>query len=451
VGAAARRSGPADHRFDILPSPTPNPSGDDVPSKDEVRGWSRLIAGVADQVIAGTVQDMHRAISDGTFRWLGPVGAPLKEVYDAVTGGVYGVVRASIRGAGEVGALAAEVFGSDEPEPPSPVALKARAIAHGVVSDELIALAPELDLDLSFRLDGRDVPVDEAGLAAGYPDARGRVAVFVHGLVDTEAVWHARPEAGPTLPDIAARHGVTPVLVRYGSGRAVGRNGAMLADQLQRLVTHWPVPVTELTIIGHSMGGLLARSACEHAAERGHTWTEPLADVVYLGTPHLGSWLEKVANVGSWTLRRNSRSAPIGALLDERSRGIKDLRFGTIREDAWGETPIDDLLTGLVPDGPWLDEVTHHLVVGRLGAGERHVLRPVLGDALVRAGSAAGTGRRRRIGAGGEVVVRAVAASHTRLVRAPEVATVVHDLLAGAPPWPAASGTIPLRPATTGA
>jgi len=403
-----------------------------VPPRDEVRGWSRLIAGVADQVIAGAVHDMHRAISDGTFRWIGPAGAPVKRAYDAMTDGVYGLVRASIRGAGEVGALAADTFGGEgDPQraEPSPAALKARAIAHGVVSDDLIALAPELDLELTVRRDGRAVTPDPSGLGEAYPDARGRVAVFVHGLVDTEAVWAARAEDGPALPDVADDAGVTPVLVRYGTGRAVGRNGAALAETLERLVANWPVPVTELTLVGHSMGGLLARSACAVASERRHTWTAPLTDIVYLGTPHLGSWLEKAANVGSWALRRHSRSAPIGALLDERSRGIKDLRFGTITEDAWGETPIDDLLTGLVPDGPWLDDVTHHLIVGRLGTGERHPLRPVLGDALVRSGSASGTGRRRRIGEGGEVVVLPVGASHTRLVRAPEVSTMLGGLL----------------------
>jgi pimeloyl-ACP methyl ester carboxylesterase len=401
-----------------------------MPPKDEVRGWSRLVAGVADRVIAGTVQDMHRAISDGTFRWLGPVGAPVKHVYDAVTDRVYGTVRAGLRGAGEIAAVAADVFGSDQVAP-SPVALKARAIAHGVVSDELIALAPELDLDLTFRREGLEVGTDPAGLRATYPDATGRVAVFVHGLVDTEGVWYARPDQGPALPDVAAGLGVTPVLVRYGTGRAIGRNGAALADHLEALVASWPVPVTELVLVGHSMGGLLTRSACAIAAERGHGWTSPLGDIVYLGTPHLGSWLEKVANAGSWALRRGSRSAPIGTLLDNRSRGIKDLRFGTITEDAWGETPIDDLLTGLVPDGPWLDDVTHHLVVGQLGAGDRHPMRTLLGDALVRSGSAAGSGRRRRIGDGGEVVVIPAAASHTRLVSAPEVAELLTDVLAG--------------------
>ena len=401
-----------------------------MPTRSEVRGWSRLIAGVADRVIVGAVHEMHRTISDGAFRWVGPIGRPVQSVYDTVTDQVYDAVRGSLRVLGELGTVAADHLGSDEPAVPSPAATKARAIAHGVLDDDLIALAPELDLELTLRHDGRDLAVEAAGLRDAYPDATGRVAVFVHGLVDSDDVWFARPEEGPAMPHLSADLGVTPVLVRYGTGRAIGRNGDALAELLEDLVSAWPVPITDLTIVGHSMGGLVARAAGGTATEREHTWPRLLTDIVYLGTPHLGSWLEKAANVGTWTMRLGSRySAPIGSLIDKRSRGIKDLRFGTLLEDGWGDAPIDDLLTGLVPDEPWSHGVTHHLVVGRLRAAERHPLNVVLGDALVRTGSAAGTGRRRRIGDGGEVVVVPVSASHTRLIHHPEVTELVVEVL----------------------
>lgn len=381
-------------------------------------------------MILRSVHDMHRAVSDGAFRWVGPAGRPVKQIHDEAVDRVYGVVGWSLRAAGELGAVAADHLGTDT-APPSSAAVKARAIAHGVVNSELIAVAPDLDMELTIRRDGRDVPVGAAALRKAYPHASGRVVVFVHGLVDTETIWFAHTDDGAALPHVVDAAGATPVLVRYGTGRAIGRNGADLADRLHALVAAWPVPITEVTIVGHSMGGLLARAACATARERGHTWPSLLTDVVYLATPHLGSWLEKVANVGSWTLRHGSPySAPIGALLDGRSRGIKDLRFGTLVEDGWDEATVDDLLSGLVPDDPWLDDVTHHLVVGRSRPGERHLLNVVLGDSLVRAGSAAGAGRRRRIGAGGEVVVIPVGAGHSRLVRRPEVASLLRSLVA---------------------
>jgi pimeloyl-ACP methyl ester carboxylesterase len=410
-----------------------------VPQSTEVQGWARLIAGVADEAIAGTVQGLHRTICDRAFRWAGPVGRPIKPVHDAVVDGVYGTVRAALRGAGELGAAMARRSRAHsrlgEPDRASSVALKARAIATGVLDERFIELAPELDLDVSLRRDGREVSLDVPGLRVAYPDACPRITVFVHGLVDTEAVWttssqHATPDGATALGEVAARLGTTPVFVRYGTGRAVGRNGTDLAGLLEAVVTGWPVPVDQLTIVGHSMGGLVARAAGITARERDHSWVTALSDVVYLGTPHLGSWLEKAANVGTWTLRHSSPySAPFGTLIDGRSRGIKDLRFGTLVEDGWGETPIDGLLTGLAPDDPWLDDVTHHVVVGRLRPSPRHPLNVIFGDGLVRKASAAGSGRRRRIG-DGEVAVIPIDARHGRSIHHPEVTTLLHRVLA---------------------
>ncbi len=401
-----------------------------MPSTTELRGWSRLTAAVADEVVVGTVYDMHRAISDGAFRWVGAAGRPIQRVTDAVTDNVYGIVRASIRGAGEVGALAASRFGNDDASP-TRAAEKARAIAHGVVGDDRIAVAPELDTDMGLRHNGVEVATDPASLRAAYPAPSSRVVVFVHGLVDTEAVWSARPEAGVALPDHVDGLGATPVLVRYGTGRSIGRNGADLADLLESLVDGWPLPITELILVGHSMGGLLIRSASATALAEGHRWPETLRDIVYLGTPHLGSWLEKAANAGSWVLRHAStRSAPIGMLLDGRSRGIKDLRFGMLADDGWDDAPIDDLLTGLVPDEPWLPGVTHHLVVGRMRTWDNHPLNHLFGDSLVRRGSASGVGRRRQIGGDGQVNITPVPYRHTALTNAPPVADLLGDILA---------------------
>ncbi len=441
-----------------------------MPPPAEVRGWSRLLAGVADQVLVGTVQDMHRAISDGAYRWIGPVGRPVQRVTDAATDAVYAMVRGSLRVAGEVGAVVADrrgpgpatdrgptgsaaagpgesdaAVGPDVDVPtdlpsradlgsradlPSPAALKARAIAHGVVGEELMQLSPELDLDVTVRADGREVPIDPGGLRDAYPHANGRVAVFIHGLVDTEAVWFSRPAAGEALPDLARAHGATPVLVRYGTGRSVGRNGADLAVRLEQLVEHWPVPVTELVLVGHSMGGLLVRAAGSVAAAAGHRWVSLVGDVLYLGTPHAGSWLEKVANTTTWILRRQSRSAPIGTLVDGRSRGIKDLRYGTLEEDAFAASPIDDLLSGEPSRDPLLADVRHHLVVGRLRSSPRHPLNVVFGDALVRVRSASGTGTVVGSAVDAEIRVVEVDASHTRLVRSGEVATLLREVLA---------------------
>lgn len=444
-----------------------------VPTPPERRGWSRLLAAVAAELV-GTVHDLHRAGSDLAFRFVGPLGRPVKRVHDAVVDRSYRGVQLGCAGAGELGALLAEgsraaghhtsavahhaldpvadraggavgaaaaladhqladrlgKVPAEDRELASmwtaPWDVRARSMAHGVLDERFFAIAPELDLELTLRHQGHEVAPDPASLRRTYPRATSRIAVFVHGLVHSEGSWFDGAEPGSSLPAVAAALGVTPVLVRYGTGRAIGRNGADLARLLDQVVAAWPVPVEELTIVGHSMGGLVARAAAVTASREAQRWPAVLARVVYLGSPHLGSWLEKVANVTSWTLRRVSpASAPIGRLLDGRSRGIKDLRFGTLLEEGWGGADLDDLLSGLAVDEPWLAEVDHHLIVGRLRPTERHLLNLVFGDSLVRVASAAGAGRIRRIAGDAQVSLVPLGASHVALSRHPEVASLL--------------------------
>ncbi len=408
-------------------------------ASQEAVGWSRLVAAVADDVVVTAAQELHRAASDGTYRWLGPPARPVQRWTDAASDAVFRAVRAGLRGAGELGAHAfrARVV---EPAvdvaavapPPSRAAIKARAIAHGVLTQQLLDVAPELDEEVTFRLVDRVGAIGAGRLPGLLPAVTSRPVVFVHGLVDTEQVWFPVDGSGVSLPAAVADSGATPVLVRYGTGRTIARNGRDLDRVLGELLASWPVPVTSLTLVGHSMGGLLIRAACVAAADRGEAWLDRLADIVYLGTPHLGSWLEKVANVTSWSLRHASpHSAPIGRFLDARSEGIKDLRFGTIDEAAWAPGRIDGLLTGRPQDAPWLERARHHLVVGRLHADPRHPINSVLGDALVRASSAAAMGRWRRID-GAEPSLTAVGASHTRLPSDPEVARLLTGMLTAA-------------------
>jgi pimeloyl-ACP methyl ester carboxylesterase len=300
-----------------------------------------------------------------------------------------------------------------------------------VLSSELLAVAPTFEEELSLRHPGRSGPVDPAQLASVVPTVSSRLVVFVHGLVDTEQVWFPSDERPATLPAAVEASGATPLFVRYATGRPIERNGRDLDAALEAVVTAWPVPITSLTLVGHSMGGLLLRAACAAAVDRGSSWLERLDDLLYLGTPHLGSWLEKLANVTSWTLRRTSRrAAPIGSLLDRRSQGIKDLRFGTTEVAAWPEGLVDGLLTGRPVEAVWLDGARHHLVVGRLHADPGHPVNAVLGDALVRASSATGAGRWRRIEGAASTRVTAVDASHVGLPRHSEVAAVLREVLA---------------------
>jgi hypothetical protein len=399
---------------------------------DEARGWANLAAEVTESVLARTVHGIHRAVSGRVFGLLGPVATPIRLAHDVITDGVHAAVRVSVRGLGRVGAVAAAELARKHDRPwhdRSATGSRLAAVAHGLVGD-LAEIAPPLDLPLTLREDGRDVSLDAGALREAFPGALDRVAVFVHGLVEDERVWDVgedRPDR-TGLPATFAAHGYTSVRVRYGSGRPIPRNGAAFDELLQALVEGWPQPVSELVIVGHSMGGLVARSACAYATERGHTWTAPLRHVAYLGAPHLGAPLEQVVHQAAARFGRIPELAPLIAILERRSAGIRDLRHGTINERA------EELLGAIapIPDDPWFEGVDHHLVVGRLHRDERHLLNRVLGDLLVTASSATGRGRERRID-GERVHVVSVPVHHFGLCWHPEVADHLVRHLTAAP------------------
>ncbi|GGI02775.1 alpha/beta hydrolase [Egicoccus halophilus] len=384
----------------------------------EADGWARLAADVVDGVVSETVQGVHRAVADRAFGAVGPLGAPVRLVHDVVLESVYATVRGSLRGLGVVGGMVAAARARDQQRPwldRSSAGSRLAAIANGLLDEVPSALR----LPLAIRQAGVTVDAEAAALAAAFPDATTHVVVFVHGLTEDDRIWDPPPErpGRVSLPTALGSAGTTPVRVRYGTGAAVGRNGAALTQLLEHLVQHWPVPIAQLTLVGHSMGGLVVRSACAQAAERGHSWTRALRHVAYLGTPHLGAPLERVVERAVGLFGRVPEVAPFVGILDRRAPGIRDLHHGTLVD------PGQRLREVVEPDAddPWLADVDHHLVVGRLARGERHPVNRVLGDLLVPASSATGRGRTRRI-EGERVHVVPVAANHFGLCWHPDVA-----------------------------
>jgi pimeloyl-ACP methyl ester carboxylesterase len=399
----------------IRPSPTIHSPA------DEARGWARLAAEITENVLARTVHHVHRATSARIFRSIGPVATPVRAMHDVIAEGVHTTIRVSVRGLGAVGAVVAAEMARKHDRPwhdRSRTGSRLAAIAHGLVGD-LPELAPPLDLPLTLREDGRTVPLDPAAIEAAFPDASSQVVVFLHGLVEDETIWDAaadRPDR-VCLPATFAEHGFTPVRIRYGTGAPIGTNGAALDALLDELLAVWPRPVERLVLVGHSMGGLVARSACAHASERGHAWTGPLEHIAYLGSPHFGSPLEQVVHRASERFSSVPEVRPFIDILERRSPGVRDLRHGTLTSQ------VEELLDAIEPaaDDPWLEGVEHHLVVGRLHRNERHPVNRILGDLLVTASSATGRGHERRID-GDRVHILSVAANHFGMCWHPEVA-----------------------------
>ena len=129
--------------------------------------------------------------------------------------------------------------------------------------------------------------------------------------------------------------GYTPLYLLYNSGLHISTNGHAFAAILEQLVASWPVAVDELVLLGHSMGGLVARSACLVAGEHGHTWQNRLQALITLGTPHHGAPLERGGNWIDLLLDLSPYTAPLGALGRIRSAGVTDLRYGNVLDEHW--------------------------------------------------------------------------------------------------------------------
>jgi pimeloyl-ACP methyl ester carboxylesterase len=240
---------------------------------------------------------------------------------------------------------------------------------------------------------GAPIATDRPGLTVAFPEATGRLVVMVHGLVETEVIWNG-DDVTPGLKSALEDHPeLTPLPIRYNSGLHVSVNGSKLAAMLQELAANWPVPIESIALVGHSMGGLVARSALVAGMEAGHGWIDDVHDVVAIGTPHRGAPLEKLVNVVAWGLGTTRTSRPLGAFLNGRSAGIKDLRYGAIAEGDWKDTDPDALLRDTVGVHVLPNHVKHHFVSGAITADPHHPVGAVVGDLMVRPTSNAGRAR----------------------------------------------------------
>ena len=211
--------------------------------------------------------------------------------------------------------LASEEDGAGEEVPQRQAILSA---LNGVLGDHLARTGNPLAIGMELVVRGA---------------ARPRLLLLVHGLCMNDTQW-TRDGHDHGLA-LAKSLDCTPVYVRYNSGRHVCENAAELATRLQELVAHWPVAVEDLAIVGHSMGGLVARSAVHQASEAGMAWPRQLRQMVFLGTPHHGAALERAGNWLHTVLGLSPYLAPFTRLGRLRSDGITDLRHGNLLESDW--------------------------------------------------------------------------------------------------------------------
>ncbi len=277
--------------------------------------------------VTDIVEAIHREI---LLRPLGRFNnGNLKHWQRGITGRIYGTVRQAMQLVGNNIATGLRLYNTVlKPKKIQPLPLNLRRmvnILNGVMGDHLVT--HDNPLAVSMVLYDKDNYVQSGALS-------GRVIVLCHGLCLSHLSWQIAGEnnlgamLSRKLPDS------TVLYLNYNTGQRISSNGRSFAKVLQNLVENNP-DITQLDLIGHSMGGLLSRSALFYGKEQGFSWVKRVGNLVTLGTPHHGASLEQIGNFVQYKIAKLPFAGSLAKLGDLRSAGIIDLRYGSIRDADW--------------------------------------------------------------------------------------------------------------------
>ena len=352
----------------------------------DLRGAARLttdaVAG-----LASLVEAMHaRIASPPSFD-----AAAQAERTRGLTGLVYETVRGVTRLAGGsvetlLGWLAPALAAPEPRAAPSPQREAIVAALNGVLGDYLAATDNPLAIAMAFRRFGQPLPLERLALRSQVVAATPRLIVLLHGLCMNDLQWHGDShDHGEAL---ARDLGYTPVHLHYNSGLSVSTNGRILAQQMERLYDAWPMRIERLVLMGHSMGGLVARSAIHHGVlvqRGGLRWPRRVDDLICLGTPHQGAPLERAGHGIDLLLDATPYAAPLARLGRLRSAGINDLRLGNVVSGLAGDDGTGHCARASLPD-----TTRCFTLAASLGPAGGSLKGDVLGDGLVPVASALG-------------------------------------------------------------
>jgi len=300
----------------------PHPSAD-------VGGFVRLALD-ATLGITRIVEALHHTIQQGP--------APFGAMPEGRTRGVTGLVYKSITGATSLAgvgldALLAQLVPRLGKSQSSVEREAVVAALNGVLGDHLEHTTNPLSLTMSFRAEDGTLAFDPLTRTLHLDAPTSKVLVLLHGLCMNDLQWTREGHNHGTA--LARELGYTPVYLRYNTGRHISTNGREFAQRLEQLLNAWPQPVAHLTILGHSMGGLVARSAHHYGERLGYTWPARLNDLVFLGSPHHGSHIERGGHRLQSTVALSPYGAPLSRLGRLRSAGVTDLRHGNLLDEDW--------------------------------------------------------------------------------------------------------------------
>ncbi|MCC5930798.1 MAG: hypothetical protein JJU28_16255 [Cyclobacteriaceae bacterium] len=263
-----------------------------------------------------------------------------------------------------------------------------KSVLNGVIGDYLHEKDNPLAITMQFRYNSKAIPLHHKALDEIYPNINGKILIMVHGSCMNDTQW-TRKEHNHGLA-LATASDKTPVFLHYNSGLHISSNGKNFNELLEELVLHWPVPIEEIDILTHSMGGLVARSAFHYACRQQKTWTKHLKRIVFLGTPHHGAALERIGNFVGSTLDSVYHTKPFARLGKLRSAGITDLRYGNLLDEDWSGFDRFDRKGDHRMHIPLPEGVECYAVAAVIGKSTDNLSARIAGDGLVDVKSALG-------------------------------------------------------------
>jgi pimeloyl-ACP methyl ester carboxylesterase len=389
---------------------------------DELRGATRL-AVEATRGVTALVEKMHVTIASGPALLGQPLAMPARLATRAVYASIQGITQLVGSSLDVALAQLAPLVDASPAGNQRDVVL---AVVNGVLGDYLHETGNPLEIEMELRHAGRALELAPDALRSAIPSASPKLLVLVHGSCMTD--WQFTRAGHDHGAALARDLGYTPLYVRYNSGLHISTNGQALAALLEQLVAAWPIETAELVLLGHSMGGLVARSACLVAGEHDHMWPSHLRALITLGSPHHGAPLERGGNWIDRLLDLSPYTAPLGALGRIRSAGVTDLRFGNVLDEHWdGHDRFahghDTRTPCALPDG-----VRCYAIAGTLSTTMAPRLRS---DGLVPVDSALGIHARPELCVAFPEAHSSIAlgTGHIDLLGAPAVYTTIRDWL----------------------
>ena len=267
------------------------------------------------------------------------------------------------------------------------------SILNGVIGDYLAEKENPLEIEMHFVHQSKKITIDKKSIKNSYSNISGKIILMVHGSCMNANLWTRKNHNHGEI--LAKETNETLIYLNYNSGKHVSTNGKEFNELLEKLTKNWPVPVEEITIINHSMGGLVTRSALYYGEQAQKSWTKLTKKIVFLGTPHHGSHIERKGNYLDLILESVPYAKPFAKLGKIRSAGVTDLRYGNLVDEDWQHKNRFELKKDHKKHIPLGENIKYYSIAAVTGKEKSYIKNRFFGDSLVSVKSALGKHKNR--------------------------------------------------------